>query len=185
MGANVNHYMAHGGTNFGFTSGANWDGDKFVVCPTSYDYDAPISEAGDLTKKYFEIKEIISKFLVIPAIDVNATVPKGAYGNVKMKPLSSIFIEKQSLEHRASNVITKSVMSKYPLTFEALGQASGFVLYQTKIEELFRDPAKLVVTGIRDRGYVLHCCYQLKVLDDSNFIKFRNMIFFVIQVCVC
>ena len=185
MGANVNHYMAHGGTNFGFTSGANWDGDKYVACPTSYDYDAPISEAGDLTKKYFDIKEIISKFLVIPAIDVNATVPKGAYGNVKMKPLSSIFIEKQSLEHRASNVITKSVMSKYPLTFEALGQASGFVLYQTKIEELFRDPAKLVVTGIRDRGYVLHCCYQLKALDDSNFIKFRNMIFFVIQVCVC
>lgn len=29
--------------------------------PTSYDYDAPLSEAGDLTDKYFAIREVIKK----------------------------------------------------------------------------------------------------------------------------
>ena len=48
-----NFYMVHGGTNFGFTSGANYD-DKHGIQPdiTSYDYDAPISEAGWATPKY-------------------------------------------------------------------------------------------------------------------------------------
>lgn len=27
--------------------------------PTSYDYDAPLSEAGDLTEKYFALREVI------------------------------------------------------------------------------------------------------------------------------
>ncbi len=57
MGANVNVYMAHGGTSFGFGAGSN--SPPFGVCPTSYDYDAPISEAGDLTPKYFAMKNVI------------------------------------------------------------------------------------------------------------------------------
>ena len=47
-GASVNFYMFHGGTNFGLTNGAN---DKGLYQPivTSYDYDAPLDEAGDPT----------------------------------------------------------------------------------------------------------------------------------------
>ena len=52
LGANVNIYMIHGGTSFGFENGANTS--PFSVEPTSYDYDSPISEAGDLTYKYQE-----------------------------------------------------------------------------------------------------------------------------------
>ena len=50
-GASVNIYMFHGGTNFGLTNGAN---DKGVYRPTitSYDYDAPLDEAGNPTAKY-------------------------------------------------------------------------------------------------------------------------------------
>jgi len=33
----------------------------FKPVPTSYDYDAPLSEAGDITEKYLKIREIISK----------------------------------------------------------------------------------------------------------------------------
>ncbi len=57
MGANVNVYLIHGGTSFGFGAGAN--SPPYEPCPTSYDYDAPISEAGDLTPKYFAMKETI------------------------------------------------------------------------------------------------------------------------------
>ena len=47
--ANVNFYMFHGGTNFGFSNGAD---PPFFVQPTSYDYDAPITEAGSLIFKF-------------------------------------------------------------------------------------------------------------------------------------
>ena len=53
-------YMIHGGTHFNFTAGAN-QGSHYQPVPTSYDYDAPISEAGDLTEKFFLIKEVIKK----------------------------------------------------------------------------------------------------------------------------
>ena len=48
-----NYYMVHGGTNFGFTAGANYDKKRDIQPDlTSYDYDAPISEAGWVTPKY-------------------------------------------------------------------------------------------------------------------------------------
>lgn len=46
LGANVNIYVFHGGTSFGWSAGSN-DG-PFMATPTSYDYDAPITEAHDL-----------------------------------------------------------------------------------------------------------------------------------------
>ena len=42
QGANVNIYVFHGGTSFGWTAGSNTA--PFAPCPTSYDYDAPITE---------------------------------------------------------------------------------------------------------------------------------------------
>ena len=41
-----NFYVAHGGTNFGFTAGANSGGKGYEPDLTSYDYDAPIDEQG-------------------------------------------------------------------------------------------------------------------------------------------
>jgi beta-galactosidase len=64
-GASVNLYMFHGGTNFGLTSGAN---DKGVYQPlvTSYDYDAPLDEAGDPTPKYHAFREVIARYHKVP-----------------------------------------------------------------------------------------------------------------------
>ena len=61
MGASVNLYMFHGGTNFGFTNGANFS-DVYQPTVTSYDYNCPLSESGDLTPKYFAIQKVIQKF---------------------------------------------------------------------------------------------------------------------------
>lgn len=61
--ASFSFYMFHGGTNFGFTSGANTNESDpnigYLPQLTSYDYDAPITEAGDLTEKYFRIKQTL------------------------------------------------------------------------------------------------------------------------------
>jgi beta-galactosidase len=71
-GANVNIYMIHGGTSFGFENGANTgdESDPFSIEPTSYDYDSPISEAGDLTYKFEAFQKVISKYVPIPPIQV-------------------------------------------------------------------------------------------------------------------
>jgi beta-galactosidase len=145
LGANINMYMAIGGTSFGFEAGAN--DPPFRPSPTSYDYDAPISEAGDLTEKYFAIKEVIKRYLPVPDIKVNNTTEKGHYGPINLLPVSSLIHEPHLYtEFRAANM--------YPLTFEEMGQAHGFVIYETIVNETFSDPAKLEVHGIHDRGYV-------------------------------
>ncbi|UXW86265.1 beta-galactosidase [Microbacterium azadirachtae] len=64
-GASVNIYMVHGGTNFGYTAGAN---DKGVYRPiaTSYDYDAPIAEDGTPTEKYWRFRDVIAAYAPVP-----------------------------------------------------------------------------------------------------------------------
>jgi beta-galactosidase len=73
-GASVNVYMFHGGTNFGLTSGAN---DKGIYRPTvtSYDYDAPLDEAGNPTAKYFAFRDVISRYAAVPAETPGAAGP--------------------------------------------------------------------------------------------------------------
>ena len=54
---------------------------------TSYDYDAPLSEAGDpgvSNKKYGAIKKIITKYLPDPKIPIPPPTPKYAYGKIQM-----------------------------------------------------------------------------------------------------
>lgn len=67
LNASLNFYMFHGGTNFGFTSGANkyesLKQPKFSPQITSYDYDAPLDEAGDPTEKYFKIKNVLVEYV--------------------------------------------------------------------------------------------------------------------------
>lgn len=65
LNASINIYMFHGGTNFGFTSGANAFGNiynqGYLPQLTSNDYDAPLNEAGDPTEKYFKIKKLLEE----------------------------------------------------------------------------------------------------------------------------
>ncbi len=54
-GCQVNYYMWHGGTNFGFW-GSQVNVDETSYQTTSYDYDAPLAEGGGLTEKYYLTK---------------------------------------------------------------------------------------------------------------------------------
>jgi len=56
--------MFHGGTSFGFGAGSSGGQSNFQPCPTSYDYDAPLNEAGDPTQKYYDMRNIIGKVIV-------------------------------------------------------------------------------------------------------------------------
>ena len=154
-GANVNIYMAHGGTSFGFDNGANYNSryrainPPFQVEPTSYDYDAPISEAGDLTAKFYDFQKVIKKYFAVPAINISQPQsPKGNYGKVQLKYVSSFFVANGTLLKKVGQT------SKLPMTFEEVGQENGFLLYETELDRLFSDPAKLEILGVHDRAYI-------------------------------
>nr|XP_020744208.1 beta-galactosidase isoform X1 [Odocoileus virginianus texanus] len=147
LGANVNMYMFIGGTNFAYWNGANT---PYQPQPTSYDYDAPLSEAGDLTEKYFALRDIIQKFAKIPEGPIPPSTPKFAYGKVALKKLKTV--------EDALNILCPSgpIKSVYPLTFIDVKQYFGFVLYRTTLPEDYSNPTPLSspTNGVHDRAYV-------------------------------
>nr|XP_057943895.1 beta-galactosidase-1-like protein 2 isoform X2 [Doryrhamphus excisus] len=60
-GMSVNLYMFHGGSSFGFMSGG-LAGPSYKAFVPSYDYDAPLSEAGEYTQKYHLLRDLLSQF---------------------------------------------------------------------------------------------------------------------------
>ncbi|XP_056264559.1 beta-galactosidase isoform X2 [Pseudoliparis swirei] len=147
LGANVNLYMFIGGTNFGYWNGAN---NPYGAQPTSYDYDAPLTEAGDLTEKYFAIQEVIKMYHKIPAGPIPPTTPKYAYGTVGMNKLQTLSDALEILS------LSGPVKSKYPQTFIELNQAFGYVLYRTTLPVNCNTPTPLSspLNGVHDRAYV-------------------------------
>ena len=128
--------------------GINHNGKKapnaIDVEPTSYDYDGLISEAGDLTEKYFAMKKVIAKYLPVPNIPVQTTVPKGNYGSVDMAHVIDVFSLKNTPLLKKLNRMN---ISENPMTFEQLDQENGFILYEHVISQNYRDPSVLTVTG--------------------------------------
>jgi beta-galactosidase len=122
--ASVNFYMFHGGTNFGFYNGANYQ-DKYEPTVTSYDYDAPLSECGDITEKYLAVREVLQKHGVEVSESLPQPVGKKKYGMVQMRQSAELM---GSLE-----ALTVPVKRKCPEPMEKLGQAYGLILYRTHV----------------------------------------------------
>ncbi|ETN79569.1 glycosyl hydrolase family 35 [Necator americanus] len=140
LGANINFYMIHGGTNFGFWNGAETN----APCITSYDYFAPISEAGDITEKYLGIRSWIKN---IPTwknrpLDVPKNNPKKAFGEVNMVPVDDL---------SASPSSRNCISSVSPMSFEQINQPFGFVLYTRKMDVCGK---RLEVKLLKDFGFV-------------------------------
>ncbi|XP_014099969.3 beta-galactosidase [Bactrocera oleae] len=151
-GASVNFYMFFGGTNFGFTAGANNYGD-YVADITSYDYDAVMDEAGNITKKFEMIRKVIADFIDVPNKEsCNGCIEtqRFSYGNVTLKPLTNLLSE----VGRTTLANGEPVSAEKPLTFENLDQYSGLVLYETELPHLEIDPTVLTVNELHDRAFV-------------------------------
>lgn len=140
----INYYMVHGGTNFGFTSGANFN-KRSDIQPdlTSYDYNAPITEAGWSTPKYDSLRNVIIRYVDYPVPEPPAPVPVIEIPSIRLDRIADVL----------SYLQTQEPVSGYsPLTFEQLGQGYGYVLYQRH----FNQPVSgtLSVPGLRDYGVV-------------------------------
>ncbi|XP_074047416.1 beta-galactosidase-1-like protein isoform X2 [Macrotis lagotis] len=150
VGASVNMYMFHGGTNFGYWNGADWK-NKYLPVTTSYDYDAPLSEAGDPTPKLLAIQSVISKFQELPLGPLPPPSPKMKFGPVTLK------LDGNLLDFLNVLCPDGPIHTHKPLTFEAVKQDYGFLLYRTRLPQNLTEPTQLWVenNGIRDRAYVM------------------------------
>ena len=138
-GASVNVYMFHGGTNFGFTNGAN---DKGIYEPTitSYDYDAPLSEDGYPTDKYFAFRDVIAKHFPVPEEMPSRRRP-AAETEVAVTSAAGLL---GSLDLLGG---PRTLAGPAPTTEDA-GQYRGFTLYSTEVDR----GGVLTVAEVRDRA---------------------------------
>ncbi len=144
MDAGFNFYMFHGGTNFGFTSGANCYR-NYLPDIASYDYGAPLTEWGDYTDKYHKCREILfeaSELEPLPLPERPITV---AYPRVKLTEaigLKDVLESVSTLHH-----------SNIPYPMEHYGQNQGYILYSTEFSGNYGD-TKLTFDNLHDVAYV-------------------------------
>lgn len=138
-----NLYVVHGGTNFGFTAGANSGNKGYEPDVTSYDYDAPINEQGVPTPKYMALRDLIGSYL-----------PKGKKLPGIPDPLFAMDIPIIFPSRFTSlwDNLPSPISSVTPGTFESYGQDYGMILYRTEL--VGHKKGKLVVTDIHDYATV-------------------------------
>lgn len=152
-----NLYVVHGGTNFGYSAGANaFSPTQYQPDITSYDYDAPINEQGRATPKYFMLRRLIATYLQHPPIPIPKPVATIQIPEIKMLWHSSIW------QH-----LPVAIHSAQPLTMETLHQNQGLVLYRTKL--IGHKSGKLTITEPHDFGLVfLNGIYVDSVWRDGG-----------------
>ncbi|MFD7282088.1 beta-galactosidase family protein [Streptomyces sp. NPDC059862] len=144
-GASVNIYMFHGGTNFGFTNGANHD-HAYAPIVTSYDYDAPLTESGDPGPKYHAFREVIARHAPVP------DEPAPASGR-KLAPTVVELDRQAPLLPHAARQAERPVRTESPLTLDELGLRSGYALYRTTVPAA-GDGVLHFAGGVGDRAQV-------------------------------
>lgn len=115
-------YMAHGGTTFGHWGGAN--SPAYSAMCSSYDYDAPISEAGWATPKYYKLRDMLTRYAdagqVIP--EVPAANPVIEIPKFKVDKVAPLFEN-----------LPEPILSEEVKPMEQFDQGWGTILYRTSL----------------------------------------------------
>ncbi|WP_205711157.1 glycoside hydrolase family 35 protein [Hymenobacter sp. HDW8] len=155
-GISINMYMFHGGTTRGFMNGANYKGEgtRFEPQISSYDYDAPLDEAGNATPKFLSFRSVIEKHLpkgtTLPPVP--AAKPAIRIPTISLNKITTL-----------TAALPKAVVSPKPQTFEDLNQDYGFVLYRTQVPGGRKGTLK--IKDLRDYGVVLVNGQRVATLD--------------------
>ncbi|TPP62195.1 Beta-galactosidase [Fasciola gigantica] len=136
---NVNLYMFHGGTNFGYTAGTP----EYIPVITSYDYDAPVSEAGDVTPKYAILQEAIFAFRNKSRPPLPSNISRMAYGKIPMNRVGHILFEKDG-----------GISGENPTYMESFHQYNGFALYSTALPSMISGEVWLKFAEVADIAYI-------------------------------
>ena len=162
--ANFNLYMFHGGTNFGFSSGANYY-DNYCPTTTSYDYGAPLNEYGGYTDKYFVLRDRMQKQLgkELPELPPDTKTQKiGKVNFTEFADFRNVY--KKFAVHKKSHI---------PHYMEHYGQNSGLIIYSTTLKGNYRD-SKLNAFGVHDVAYI-YINGELKHIYDRTKLKGKEL----------
>uniref|UniRef100_A0A3P8N6V3 Beta-galactosidase n=1 Tax=Astatotilapia calliptera TaxID=8154 RepID=A0A3P8N6V3_ASTCA len=157
----INLYMFHGGTNFGFMSGAFAVGlpapEPMVTTHYLSDYDAPLSEAGDYTNKYHLLRNLFSHYHTQPLPELPPVHERRAYQPAVIQQHISLW-----------DSLRFTDKSERPVNMENLpvnnnnGQSYGYTLYETTITS---GGALKSQNNVRDRALVFVDKHFVGVLD--------------------
>ena len=135
-------YMTHGGTTFGHWGGAN--SPAYSAMCSSYDYDAPISEAGWATPKYYKLREMLMQYAdsaqVIP--DVPAAYPVIEIPEFALKEVAPLF-----------DNLPEPKLSEDIKPMEQFDQGWGTILYRTSLPEV-KEGTTLLIDEVHDWAQV-------------------------------
>jgi beta-galactosidase len=141
-GGSINIYVFHGGTSFGTWPGASASTGNYRGNVTSYDYDAPLDEAGHTTPKFFAYRDLILSYtkaarLPVPAVEKVVAIPE-----FRLMPASMIW-----------DALPDPTPSESLLTMEHLDQAYGYVMYRKQLDQPLNG-ASLVLDPVHDYAQV-------------------------------
>ena len=156
--ASFSLYMFHGGTNFGFTAGANQH-IRYNPTVTSYDYDAPLNEYWDYTPKYFAIRELLCRHQGIPLPPLPPRPQLQELGEVTL-------VERAELRENLE-VLGTVHRSPLPEPMEHYGQNFGLIDYRTCLPGDY-EGGTLTLEGLGDRAYVYRDGALLGILDQGK-----------------
>lgn len=154
-GISFSLYMTHGGTNWGHWAGANSPG--FAPDVTSYDYDAPISESGQTTPKYWELRKTLAKYMDGKK---QSKVPN------LIKPIAIKQIDFTEVAPLFSNLPEPKSDADIK-TMEEYDQGFGSIIYRTTLPAL-SEPSVLTVNDVHDFGQVFVDGKYIGKLDRRN-----------------
>ncbi len=153
-------YMTHGGTTFGHWGGANCP--AYSAMCSSYDYDAPISEAGWATEKYFLLRDLLKQYLPagesLPEVpDAMPVIEIPEIGFSRVAPLFGNLPE--------------AVPTEEVKPMEQFDQGWGSILYRTHLPVAVEAGDTLKITEVHDWAQVFADGKLLARLDrrlDEN-----------------
>ncbi|WP_328806643.1 glycoside hydrolase family 35 protein [Streptacidiphilus fuscans] len=163
-GASVNIYMGHGGTNFGWWNGANHDGTNYLPTATSYDYDAPVGEAGELTAKFHAFRAVIERRIGPVPHPLPELPPRLAPQSAR--PSGRVAL-RDCLDLLSTLDPCKPSQWLEPEPMETVGQSLGLIQYRTRL----RGPlarTELRIDGLADRAQVFLNGEAIGVLERNH-----------------
>lgn len=150
--ASFSIYMVHGGTSFGLWSGANCP--PYLPQTSSYDYDAPISEAGWDTDKFYALRKLFSGYLqdgetltAVPARNPVIKIP--SFSTTEIAPVFSN--------------LPDAVEDQHVHNMEEYNEGYGAILYRTKLQG--GAAATLHINEVHDFAWVFVDGKKIAFLD--------------------
>jgi beta-galactosidase len=153
-GGSFSIYMAHGGSSFGLWSGADR---PFKPDTSSYDYDAPISEAGWVTDKFLKTRELFGRYLLpsetLP--EPPAKNPVVSFAGVSAAEIAPLFAN-----------LPAAIAEASPRAMEQYDEGYGCILYRAKLPA--GPAATLEAAAVHDFGFVFLDGERVGVMDRRS-----------------